>query len=607
MRNHLPLQPSILPVFLAISCSLLPLSAADRPLEEGLPSDTLMFVKVSDYGQVLEDMENNPLLAFWEEDEIQEFFGPVISKMEEAFSENELKEELGIDEGQFREMFPGQMVLSVTEIDWSNLKKDDIPGKFIGLAEYGGDFEIIDKLIHHSLQGGDSNDGIKPEVVEREYLGAKIWMLEESDDTDDEESEKKIEVEIWAAFEDILMVSTSLDQIHETISLLENESPEASIRANPTYARMVYDGSESELFFFMNLRDFVTSMKAEVNKDPHFSQPNQLGFSGDSVWQAFAPDVLEGFYVTMDTDDEEPVIYSGFLYTENRGIMGLLPLGQGEVSKPNYISKDVFSVKVSLFSLSEFWDNLEGLIAAVSPFWYQNYEAILSQLTTSSEVDFRTSFFGNFGDEIVSFSEVGEQTDPEAPSGWQNMDTVILLNLKDRQGFEIALEALKSMFQGEAEYFAKREYLGVTIFSYNATAGLRIDNSAKSVFSYALTDRYLLLGFNSVSLLEATLARLEESPSESLWDDEDVEEALSDLGQGSAATTYQDFGPFLNVMLDTLASAQTNFHKDDPDYFEFCDPSKLPDQLEFPYFFVAKTFVEKEGLFSKAIIRKKSE
>lgn len=600
-------------IFLAIAVALCGYSTliAQRPLEEALPDDTIFILKISNFAQVLEDMEENPVLAIWNEEDVQEFFEPLVGQLEKAFVSSNLKEELGLEDDQIKELFPGQMVFAMTDLDMSKLDNDDYSGGFIGLVEYDGDFEIIDKLIHHSLEKPDLPAEVKTTVVEQEYLSAKLWMLEEEDEEVEEESDADLEdlekeQEVWAVYDNILLVSTSLHRVKETISLLEEDSRANSIVSNAAYSRMIDDSEEAELLIYLDLQNFFTLLKADVLNKAQPAQPNFLAITPESVWQALAPEAMEGIYVTVDTNGREPVIYSGFLFSERRGISSLLAYAEGEVSRPDYISREAMSAKVTLFSLSEFWRNLEGMIAGISPFWYQYYETFLDQVKTQAGIDLKTSFFNNIDDEIVSFSELGQQKAPNMSLGLEDADTVIVLSLKDHQGFEMALETLKPMLAGFSLAFEEREYLGTTIFSFKSNSVQDGQTAAGQSFSYALTNRFLLLGLHSVSLLEATLARLEE-PTDSLWDDEDLEEALDDLPPGATELNYQDFGAFLNTLFVTLARAQERVSKEDSDYFEFCLPDKLPGKLDFPYFLVAKSYLEENGLFTKALVRKRSE
>ncbi len=222
-------------------------------------------------------------------------------------------------------------------------------------------------------------------------------------------------------------------------------------------------------------------------------------------------------------------------------------------------------------------------------------------MTTGSGVDFKAAFFNNLEDQITSFSDFGPSNSQGSPQGLEDADTVIVFSLKDRQGIELALESLKNLFAGASFSFVEREYLGNTIFTLNSDS-----SSDGQSFSYALTNRFLLLGLHSVSLLETTLARLNHT-GESLWDEEDLAEALKGLPAGEIEVDYNDFGALLNTSFVTLARVQQNLINEKSNYFEYCVPSKLPDKLDFPYFIIAKTYFEEEGLFSKALIRKRSE
>lgn len=327
-----------------------------------MPADTMFLLKISNLAQVLEDMEENPVLSLWERDELQEYFEPIIRQMEKTFVSINLKEELGLEDNQLKEMFPGQMIFAMTDFDFKNLKRDNVPGNYVGLVEFKGDIEIIDKLIRHSLETSQDSVNNKAKVFEDEFLGAKIWMLEEKDGSEVEEDGilEKGE-EIWAVFDNVLMVATSLQRVRETISLLDGDTPENSITAASTYSRMTDDGAESELFFYLNLRSLFTLLKSDVLNESQSAEPNMMAISRQSLWQALAPEAMDGIYVAVDTNHQDPIIYSGFLFSDKRGIPSLLTYGKGDISKPAYISKEVMSARVTLFSLKEFWRNLEGL------------------------------------------------------------------------------------------------------------------------------------------------------------------------------------------------------------------------------------------------------
>jgi hypothetical protein len=193
--------------------------------------------------------------------------------------------------------------------------------------------------------------------------------------------------------------------------------------------------------------------------------------------------------------------------------------------------------------------------------------------TAGVELDLRRDILDNLGAELMAVQVSPSAPTPGDMASFLAQDQVIVLTIRQRQGVELAIEALKGMAGQGSELFDSRDYLDTTIFSLKVpqvegTEGPDPD----SMFSYALTEDSLLLAFGGTASLEAVLVGMR-SPRELVWRKPAVRTAMAQLPPGAVALQYQDLaalGSDLFATLGFLCSMQAGD--------AFCDPTAIPDE-----------------------------
>jgi hypothetical protein len=202
------------------------------------------------------------------------------------------------------------------------------------------------------------------------------------------------------------------------------------------------------------------------------------------------------------------------------------------------------------------------------------------------ELDLRRDVLENLGGELVMVQSAPTLIDPDAdPQSLVQQQQVMGLSIKQRQSFELAIEALKTMAGQGSELFESREYIGNTIYTLKL-------QQATGTIAYTITDGYLFVSFGSPEALESVLVQMG-ARGTTVWDQAPVRRALAALPEGAAGLSYQDMGELGHTMLEAMATV-AGMELEDP--AEVIDPEAIPDPDTIgKYLGPAVTAVYKDG------------
>ncbi len=578
----------------------LSLNSFGRNLEEALPADSLGYFKINGLRRIVEETKEHPVVELWKDRDVQRFFRPLLEEAEEGEILNEFTEELDVTSEELLEYFPGQLVVALpSELPEEDGEGEEPPVEMLYLTEYGGSLGTLRDMIESSARFDSEAEGNQHRILEEKYLEARLFLEEVT------EGDQVRFARGYALLDGIVVLASRIELLKETVARLSVGSSEDSLTESGSYRRFKDRVGDSDLEAYFNLEGLMKEIREQVLKEERNAQPSFFGVSAQKVLDILALDVLEGIFLSINLDADETTIDAGLLYSEKRGLIRLLAYREGKLTRPEFVPEDALTAGVSLFSLREFWVSLEELVFKASPMLAGLYHGALEQMNANLGVDLRSNLIDNIGDEIVAYSGIGKGRVAEKDSGLENLSSVVAVAIRDRKGFEIALEALKSTFGGGAELFDEREYLDNIIYTQKARWGGGDGDSDAPEFAYALTDRYLLIGIGSTTLLEEALVRLRD-PGKSIWQNRDLAEAMRRLGDGGVDVRYQDFGALLNSLFVTLVNLQERIPNRGENN-EICDPTAIPRNLEFPYFLLSLIYSEDTGLFGKSLLLKKSE
>ena len=565
----------------------LPLSSTGRNLEEALPVDSLGYFKINGLRRIVENTKEHPVVELWKDPELQRFLKPLLEEVEEEDFFNDITKELDMTPEEFLEYFPGQLVVALP----SELPKDEeIPFEMLCLIEFNGSLGALREIHEFSAHFVES---------EEKYLETRLFLEKVT------EGEEVRLVWGYALLDGIIVLASPIELLKETVARLVVGSSDGSLTHSRPYRKFKERVGVGDLEVYLNLEGLMKELSEQLLEEEKNAPANLFALSAQTVLDVLALDVLEALFLSVNLAADETAIDAGLLYAQKKGLIRLLAYREGKLARPGFVPKDALMAVVSLFSLREFWVNLEDLIFGSSPMWAAVYKGALEQIKVNIGIDLRSSLIDNISDEIVVYSGFAKGRGAEEDSGFEDLSSVVAVAIRDRKGFEMALEALKSTYGAGVELFDQREYLDTTIFTQKLQFGDGGEGGDTPGFSYVLTDRYFLIGVGSATFLEEAVVRLKVE-GKSIWQNRDLASVMNRLGDDVVEVRYLDIGALLNTLFVALVNLQERIPKQGEDG-NICDPSALPRNLEFPYFLLSSIYSEDTGLFGKSLLLKKSD
>jgi hypothetical protein len=302
-----------------------------------------------------------------------------------------------------------------------------------------------------------------------------------------------------------------------------------SLAATPAYAGLRRDAPEAQLAAVLNVRSMVEALLAEPAEiDP------EDPFTDEDLVRILGLDTVTGIYVGVWDDGAEGRVEMGVLCDRTGGLVGLVPLPPGPAPRPAFVPGDVLSAAVGLWDFTSLWEAVRTSVADVNPDMAGFLDYYAMQMTAMTGVDVVGELLANLSG--VVFSTNAERDG--VPVG-VSVDNVMGFELKDAATFEGTLSnLLTNMLQG-AELFDTREYLGARVHVMRETAPPEQDGAPQEIFSYAVTDGYLLIGLGGDLALNRIVAAMR-NPGPSLWERGDVRDALDALPDAAGQISYND-------------------------------------------------------------------
>ena len=216
--------------------------------------------------------------------------------------------------------------------------------------------------------------------------------------------------------------------------------------------------------------------------------------------------------------------------------------------------------------------------------FYTMYQAQLANIRATQNIDLRTAFFENIGTGMVAFSAFPEDVAKD-DEHYSLESTCYVLNVKDRQAMESAIEAMKSLAAQGYELFETREYLGSKIYETPQRDNPAVPGQLAPSFAYTFTDTQWILSMGSSKLLESVLAR-QETDANPLWEKEGIADAIDSMPDDSVARSYMNLSTILKVIFQAMEQASMAGSGD------MLDPDDRPDIEKLAFTLVSQSYDE---------------
>ncbi len=604
---------SIKTVILAVVAGLMtvPAFAADESLVELVPADALAVIHVANAAELPDRLAKSPLGKLWNDPKIQKFIAPGMSEFEE-----EVAQDANFETGfkLFKEIlaeYKGEAVFSVNKVpimEIFELGQNPPPG---GDAEQMAVAQRVANLASVTMLGkiDPKSDAFTEKITSLLTLikeaaekdapeGAKVEIAKETVDGQELHSlrlmhpkmEKPFDVIGFAKTGDVGVVGLPRAAVEASVQAVKKGLKGDSI-ASGSLSNFRERSPKNDVLMHIHLAQImkqllVLAKKAE-DEGMFGAQMAAMGVTVDGIYNALGLGDLLSLDMGTKFEGEATEIASALQFTKRSGLTKLLAYTKTPAAKAAFIPEKVSTTSVLSFSLNDMWAAALQIVKDISP----NLSMMMMQQLQMAEgqlgVKIDKDLLGNLSDSIITV-ETMEFEDGEDLSE----DMVIMLGLKNEQGFEVALGKILTFASGMTGMeFEESEFLGHKLHSLvtpDAGAGaLKV--------SYLFTKGYAIVSIGKGATLRKILSNMKR-PGKSLWDVAQVKQTLAGFKPGYSDVSYVDLASVLSGLTDMFSQ----FGGGGP--FDWDHKPTLKELQSLVGVIISATYIEDKAFFGKGLL-----
>ncbi|MCX7804190.1 MAG: hypothetical protein N3A38_03265 [Planctomycetota bacterium] len=417
-------------LFLQFACAG-PSCAAERRIEELLPSGTVVFVHVRDVKAATERIKKTPAYALYQEDSVKKFLAKPMGKLREELKE--IEAEIGINFEEILGFVSGHVVVAMVRTPDPDKDKD------IGLllaADIGANGKALEGRIGEAIEKLPAGTF---EKLTEEAHGAAYTLLRFKEDKGPPELAYCVTGRLFVAAIGRATMAKFLGNL--------KAPPAESLAASGSFKEAVERiGEDHDFLAFANLKRLIEDLK-EMAPPPAEGRP-----SVDKVLKAVGLDAVQ--WAAMGaTIGEKAATTTWYLKApgEKRGILKLLSPGGGDLRLPDDLPEDAGIVCAFQFRASDFLDELRDMLNAVDPQIAGQLDMLLGMFQMQAQVDIKKDLFAHVGNSHYFY-----QTYPK-PYQFGKENQVFAAGLKNKEAFRATVGKMLAASGGAVE---EKEYLG---------------------------------------------------------------------------------------------------------------------------------------------------
>jgi hypothetical protein len=571
---------------LVFTATLLPAAPA-VPLVNLVDDQTLFALSITDAPALVRGWESSPLITTWNDPQFVKFLAPLRKELHVEEWDADTRAATGLSVRELLALAEGEVLFAVPNYDFTKFDSKRAPA-FVVAIEVGGQGEKIEKILTDSAE----KESLKQEVETFAGVNVTIRPLpktetadEEEDDSDDAaetEAAAKAAVErtiSWAIVDGVWLISSDKERVFAAIDAVKQGGVDAALGKNERFLRTRERVGKAQSLIYVNTPAIYPLVRdaVRVAKTKSAGALNSLGLDTEVVFNALGMDAVGEGYMSLLIDEKETRIDMGLVYSDERGLLKLVAYQPGPAVQPDWIPGKWASVSTARFSMLKAYEGLEELLVAVSPMLSALADGKIRSINKQLNVDLKRDFIGSFGDDLISAYAIPPGFDPGVVPQLSEMDQFVSLSLANEPAFIKAMDALmKNLGPAAEKLFIKRDYLGHTIYTFNAPTppGAKPPRG----FSYAIANGTLMLGIGSAATVENALQGM--ASGEGLfWKRDEVKAALADLPADAVAFQIQDLRVMIASLIETAVQAQEliNASNSEEGKTIFVDVSTRPD------------------------------
>ncbi|MBN2703229.1 MAG: DUF3352 domain-containing protein [Pontiellaceae bacterium] len=548
-------KKNILTTFAALIA--LPLSSFALERLDLLPSDSPLYIRISNIEEGVKMLEKTSFGKLWADEQVQDFLGnPLQGKEWEALIASNMyddaemakviQEEIEMNEGEFIMSFDAEMEDSYLI---AAMSRED----FIHSLELDQKLSEQDPVItkKYTFQG--------EEVVQYIYEAGTEW-----------------EYSLWQAqLNDTLVLGPKKEWVERSIIELKKEKIE-----EPSGTPSVTANLEIKKLINQLLRESEGAELAEAE--------NLIGAMG----------LLDLDKCTLNlTLQENEVVLDGTLYARrtDKGIFTLLDTRPVKLPTAGFIPKDFSLLEVGRLDLPGFWKEVKRVVAEISPELETQIDSIMTMVRRETGVDLEMDLLAHLGTEYTYYSL----------SEGNRVEDLFAFSLNNSDAFKRTIEAILGAPAVKPQVEMMIETVDFLDHTLYLTSDLITEPEAQLAFS--VINGYLIIG-NTETVQQAV--RSVDKPS-ALSQNPIVRDSRNVIPSSAFRFSLFDAKKYIKFLADLIQTEEYAMILDD--YFYVYDiPISLPDLSKMPpaehlasFFKAIYSYSEKtpEGIHIRAVIQ----
>lgn len=530
---------------------------AAPPLTRLIPEDAAVVLDVQNVPELLAASQRSPAWMLMKDPSMQRFFAPALEQLDWEKATAQVKERTGYTPTELVDLIQGEAIAYIANFDFLLNPEFQAEVPVVIAIDFGANGAKVEAL---SLElAAKYRDQTKTEEESETYAGVvvhtsrpKVTSPAEEPPADTARIKKGAKKPAkpappisWAMAEGVLIASPAKRSVMGFIDALQKQSVDASFERSARYQRLKERAGPHQTLAMVHFPSIVPALQEKVSQE-NKGKSNPLGIDPSTVISALGVDAWNDLYVTGQIGETETVNYYGLTVSERRGLLKMFQLREGTFPRPNFLTARWNTVTTLRYSLQDLYEGLKETVRAISPAIEAMAQGYLTETGKKAGIDIERDLIGSLGDEFIQAQLMGGDGNADL----QGVEQLHAISLSNVPAFTRAVEALKGLSGVPADkLFESREYLGHTIYSAVVPAGAA---ATAPRLSYAITDRYLLLGMGKPSAVESALQALA-GQGDSFWEKPTVKAALTQVPDQASFFQSQDLGALFNTLLQTLA------------------------------------------------------
>lgn len=460
---------------LAVGILAASLQAAVPPPAQLFPSDTLLLATIPDWSTTSSKLGSAPMGRLWNDPALAPFRNKFETQFREKFL-GTLEKDLGIKTGDYLPLLQGQLSLGALKAGWKPGDDDSDPTFVLVIDTRDKSGELKTRLGEVRQKLADAGKPVRTEkirdidfttvTIEPPATPSGAAGAEPEDDAEDAGKPEPMELTFGQA-DSALVLATSTTGLEKLVARLTGGSvPVLGESSDYQTAESAAGFRDSAGYVYLQAGSLLEAFQGG---DTGAEGEGAAGAFGIAPKQAISGLGLDGLRsIAGSFRQTDAGLYGRTLFvvpeSKRNGLLKLLKFESKESAPPAFVPVDAVKFSRMRINGQQLWSGVESTLQQISPQMGMLVSMSLGAMGKEKDpnFDFRKMFFGNLGDDYVSFEK--------APRGktlaeLENRPSLSLVGAVNANEMVAALKTVASLLPGGGQDIKEREVNGKKIFS----------------------------------------------------------------------------------------------------------------------------------------------